>query len=405
MFHSSFRWSARVAALAGLVLVATGPGAALAGSSTTFSGQATVISGQVAGQTVSIVNAGPIPAGGGAAHNCLLAYPTSPDCQLQTVPDKTNGAVAVEVLGARAVGQGSHSHASASAATVSVDLGTLAGGLPGPTLKASFLDAEANAVCQTGVATASGTSQILDVTLDGVSVDPALGKVNVGPVTILFNQVSTGPNGTGGQQADVTTLEIIGPLATDLVIGHAHADITCGSTGSSQAGCSDKITGGGWYDWLPTTDNKVHFTLAASAGDPTWGHLLYDDKQAGLKFHGSPDFAYLVGPGSSGIPATWYSDQLNVPVGQGAAIVSGTNAQPFSVYGVSYPVGAARFIVAAIDNGEGNNAPGDVLGIAILNASDGKTLYSSNAEASGGTLTKLDGFTLGGGNIQYHDCR
>jgi hypothetical protein len=384
-----------------LLPAAGAPPAAVAGSSTTFSGQATVISGTVAGQNVNVVNAGPIPTGGGSAHNCLLAYPTSPDCQLQTVSDQTKGAVTVEVLGARAAGQGNHSHASASAATLKVDFDKLVTGLPA--LEASFLDAEANAVCQTGVATAGGTSEILGLTVAGVSVDPTLGPITVGPFTILFNQVKTGPNGTGGQQADVKTLEIMGPLGTDLVIGSAHADISCG-TGSSQAGCSEKITGGGWYDWPPATGNEDHFALAASEANPTWGHFLFSDKKLGLKFHGAPDFAFLAPGSASSIPGTSKSDTLlNVPVGQGAAIVSGTNAQPFSIGGTSFGVGAARFVVVAIDNGEGNKSPGDVLGVVLLDAG-GNTLYQSNATASLGLLSSVGGQHLGGGNLKFHDC-
>lgn len=376
---------------------------AAAASSTTFSGRATVVSGTVAGQPVSIVDTGPLPSGGGAAHNCLLAYPTNADCQLQTVPDQTNGAVALELLSARTVGQGSHSQASSSTVSANVDLGRLVGIAGLPTLAASVLTADANAACQAGVAAAGGAAQVLDATLGGLPVDLSLGTITVptplGPVTIRFDQVDQSSTGSSAQ-ANAKALEIVAPFAnTDLVIGFAHADITCGSA-SPQAGCSDKVTGGGWYD----LGSRDHFALAASAGDPTWGHLLYDDKAAGLKFHGTPDFAVLVPGPTTSIPATSRSSALPVSAAQGAAVVSGTNAQPFTLGGVSYPAGSARFVAVAVDNGEGGNAPGDVFGI-VLFAADGSTLYASNATGSAGVLGSLLGTRLGGGNVQYHGCR
>jgi hypothetical protein len=395
---------ALVAALAALLVLAFGPPVANAGSSTTFSGRATVIKGTlpVVG-SVNIVDTGELPSSGGAAHSCLLAYPTSPDCSLQTVPDQTNGAISAEVLGARTVGQGSHSHASSSAVSLSVDLAKLTGVSGLPTLTASFLDAEANAVCQNGVATASGASQVLDVVVGGTSVDPLLQpSVSVGGVvTIYFNQVSTGPNGSGGQQADVKTLEIVGPLGTDLVIGYAHADITCGSAGVPQGGCSTKLTGGGWYQ-PPTTGKTAHFALAASGSDPSWGHLVYSNDATGLKFHGRPDGAVLFGPGQ--LSDTQYSKGPTNSIVQGAAIIHGTNAQPFTFGGTTYDIGQATFVAAAIDNGEGHNAPGDVVGIVIFGKS-GNMIDHAGADGSGGILTSLDGVRLGGGNVQYHDCR
>src|SRR5207244_4395116 len=128
--------------------------------------------------------------------------------------------------------QGSHSHAVSSTAAVSVDLGKLLA-MPGlPTITASALSAEANAVCQAGVATATGTAHFLDAA--GIDVTPPPLTITILPgmtVTVLYDQVATTQGGSSAQ-ATVKTLEIIAPFAnTDLVIGYAHADIECGSQG------------------------------------------------------------------------------------------------------------------------------------------------------------------------------
>ena len=58
----------------------------------------------------------------------------------------------------------------------------------------------------------------------------------------------------------------------------------------------------------------------------------------------------------------------------------------------------------AIDNGEGNNAVGDVFGVVIFDAA-GNEIYSANAAGAAGVLTSLGGVKLGGGNVQFHGCK
>jgi hypothetical protein len=61
-------------ALLFVVALIAGPtgGRADAAAATTFSGQATVISGQVAGIPITLVDTGPVAAGGGHLHASVL---------------------------------------------------------------------------------------------------------------------------------------------------------------------------------------------------------------------------------------------------------------------------------------------------------------------------------------------
>ena len=425
--------AAILAAVAGAAIkIAADPSSAAtsASNSTTFSGRATGISGKVAGIPVGPIVDATIAPEGGVASSCLTAYPGGANCLVPTtiVGDQTGGAVYAEVLSARVVGHGKKSRASFSLVDLSVNLCKLLN-QPAtctlPTVTSDVLAAEANAVCENGVATLSGGS--VPLVLDGLPapveepIEDAFGNVigsrlvipvevaGVRVATIYLNEQTRTGSPSGHYQLDVNALRIESTvLNTNLIIGHVEADITCGSNPGS---CPDaKLTGGGWYQWLPGSGNKVHFALSARQDDQTWGHLMYQDRNAplgSLKFHGQPDFALLVGTGNS-ITSTDYSLPLSsVTIAEGAAVVSGTNKHSFTYNNASYAPGTARFIAVAIDNGEGNKALlGDVFAVVIV-AADGTKIYESNAVVSAGVLGSLFDplVRLGGGNVQYHACK
>jgi hypothetical protein len=384
-----------VVALLATALVASWLVPFASAADTQFSGQATVVKGTVLGIPVGpIVDTGPLPGGGGARSNALLCYPARADCDLPPSalnpllqPDPFNGAVGAELLAATTVGQGSKSHSQSSLASLNVDLSQLLGVAGLPTVQAKFLQAEATAVCNAGVATASGATQITNLKIGDtpagqlVVTDPLTGVKRIdlpGGVTIYLDQVTTGPNGTGGQEANATALEIVAPaLSTDLIVGYAHADITCGSAAGACDG--EKVTGGGWFPWNGSED---HFAIGAGYqkdGSP-WGHLMFMDKSLGLKVKGSPLTTTFVHP-------TTFRD--------GEAIVEGPASanQTFSGKSVGW------YVAHVGDNGEPGRT--DQFSIALFDVKGGTKLYPAGADVA----SSVPNGGLGGGNIQYHRCK
>src|SRR5437879_3914286 len=121
---------------------------------TTYSGRATVVQATLLGlPTIPLVDAGPLPSSGGAEHASLVNG---------SVP----GLLTVEVLHAATVGQGNASRPDASVAELALTVG-------GNSISAGVLEARAAAMCTDGGATASGSSHIarLSVNGHGIQVD------------------------------------------------------------------------------------------------------------------------------------------------------------------------------------------------------------------------------------------
>jgi hypothetical protein len=145
-----------------------------------------------------------------------------------------------------------------------------------------------------------------------------------------------------------------GSVIANVVMSSAHADVTCPSP--SPPLCNDFVTGGGWI--TGPSGGKANFGVAGgNKNGGLWGHLQYNDHGAnGPKVHGTGVTLYTVtGPTSRHIEGTC---DVN---GQG---------------GFTYKVDVA-------DNGQ----PGE---------NDTFAIQLSNGYSAGGTL--------GGGNIQLHDC-
>ncbi len=177
--------------------------------STTYSGRATVMQATVLGGApiapITLVDAGPLPSSGGADKETLLEA---------SVP----GLLTAEVLHAATFGQGSRSSSEASVAELAVTAG-------GNTVSAGFLMARAEAKCTDGTASASGSSEIARLGINGQTI-----VVSGAP-----NQTIALPNGRviineqQGAPGDITVnaLHIVVDGIADVVIASAHADISC----------------------------------------------------------------------------------------------------------------------------------------------------------------------------------
>ena len=411
-------WHRSLIFLFSLLVALWAASAVAAARATEFSGQATVLKGTVTvlgiTQNVNVADTGALAPEGGAKQNCVLSYPGGQNCQLEVEPDVTNGAVSATLLSSKTVGQGNKARSRAELADLFVDLDKLLGTQDMfPIITASALSAEANAVCQAGVASTSGDSDILDLeglpepipynfveeTAEGVLVEISGEKIllpaGLGFVTIYLNEqtVRTYPNGKKEIEVNALRIEsnVAGLAATNLIIGYAKADIRCGSSGGACPG--DKFTGGAWDEAQPLISGilqgprRVHVTLGA-AHLSSWGHFLYMDKVAGIKFHGQPLNAVLT-PG--------------VEPRSGNALVTGTVKHGEVRIG---NVDIGFFVIDATDLAEpGRNA--DQFTVALFETEadylDGEDpVYEVTSDVAVGS-TLPDG--IDGGNFQYHGCK
>jgi hypothetical protein len=310
--------------------------ASSATQATSYSGRATVVRATVLGLApITLVDAGPLPSSGGAEEASLLNA---------SVP----GLLTAEVLHATTTGQGNASQSEASVAELALTVG-------GNAISAGFLQARATAMCTDAGATASGSSEITSLSVNGQTI-----TISGAP-----NQTVALPGGrviineqTSGGQGDITVnaLHVIVDGVADVIIASAHADITC-QPASPPPGCNgdDFVTGGGWITGTPS-GAKGNFGVAGGIKHGAWwGHLTYiDHGPNGTRVKGTGVTAYLV------VNATTRHIEGN-------AQVNGTDGFTYNV--------------DVVDNGE----PG---------RDDVFTLRLSNGYSGSGTLA--------GGNIQLH---
>src|SRR2546422_4262498 len=286
----------------GLLGLPAGSQAAATPSTTLFSGQATAVKGSILGLPVNsvfpctpsssnfcIVDTGPLTATqavqGGANEASLLCYPSGTNCAITSpLGDPTNGAVSARVLHAAVIAGGNRSRAEASVANLALKIGAVS-------VSADFLSANATAKCTDGKVSLSGSSEIVGLVIgtqpivvsetpnfDVVAALPPEVRQLLPPGTqIIINKQSTGPNGSGGQQIDVTALYVNVPGVAELFIADAHADITCAALPQCP-GKNAFVTSGGV---IPTRSTKQH--LATPGRNLTsWRHVLYRDTSFSL---------------------------------------------------------------------------------------------------------------------------
>src|SRR5437773_1203611 len=326
-------------------VLATDATAPSATQATSYSGHATVVQAKLFGPVpaaVTLVDAGSLPSSGGAREASLLDA---------SVP----GLLTAEVLHATSVGQGNASRSEASVAELALTVGT-------NSISAGFLEARATAMCTDGGATASGSSHIARLSVNGQVI-----QVDGTP-----NQTVLLPNGTGkvvineqtsGGAGDITVnaLHVSVDGVADVIISSAHADITCAPAPPPPPppGCppADFITRGGWITGTPSR-SKANFGVAGGIKQGTfWGHLSYIDHDAN-------------GPQVKGTGVTDYTGDAVIPTMRHIKGTAEVNGQS----GFTYQVDVT-------DKGE----PG---------RDDDFTIHLSNDYVASGRLS--------GGNIQLH---
>src|SRR5437667_11047655 len=253
------------------------PAQSASANDTAFSGQATVVRATVAAppalgpQTIILSDTGALDSTGGAKEASLLEA---------SVPDL----LTVEVLHASTVGQGQRSSSEASVLDVTLTVG-------GNTISAGLLRARATAECHNGTASVSGSSEIVDLVVNGQAVVVS-GQPNqtislpVGRVIINEQQSSVSGN-TG--DITVNALHVVVDGVADVIISSAHADITCG--GPVCPG-GDFVTGGGWIIGTPSGAKGTFGVAGGIKNGGLWGHLTYIDHGTNMKVKGTGVTAY-----------------------------------------------------------------------------------------------------------------
>lgn len=329
------------------------PAFSAAAGTTTFSGRGTVVQGKVLGIPVGpIADTGDVSPQGGALEASVLQYPVN------GLPDATNGALTAEVLHASTVAQGNQSRTQATVASFNLNVA-------GQTISGEFLKAQAQAQCSRNRASVSGSSEIVNLVINGTPIVVSGGANQtvelpaVGGVVIINEQTGTGATADRG---DITVnalhIKIPGVIPgtdTDIIIASAHADITCATPPSCPLD-KDFITGGGYI--IAPSGSKGTFGVAGGIKNSDfWGHLTYIDHGTNLRVKGTGVTAYVVtGPTSRHIEGTCEINGL-----------------------------PGTYMVDVADNGE----PGK-------GTDDFKITLSTGYTAGG---------KLAGGNIQLHTCK
>jgi len=261
------------------------PAQSASANNTAFSGEATVVQATVLGlPPIVLSDTGALDSTGGAREASLLDA---------NVP----GLLTAEVLHASTVGQGQRSSSEASVANVTLTVG-------GNTITAGLLRASATAECHNGTASVSGSSEIVDLVVNGQAVVVS-GQPNqtislpVGRVIINEQQSSVSGN-TG--DITVNALHVMVDGVADVIISSAHADITCG--GPVCPG-GDFVTGGGWITGTPSGAKGTFGVAGGIKNGALWGHLTYIDHGTNMKVKGTGVTAYTVtGPTTRHIEGT-----------------------------------------------------------------------------------------------------
>ncbi len=266
-------------------------------SSPIYSGQAYVVQASVLGkQLPRIADTGDLASTGGAQEASLL---TVPPLSLGST-GSFNGA---EVAHATTVGQGNASRSEASVASLSMTVADT-------TITADFLMSRAAAQCSGSSPSVSGSSELANLSIPSLNggqpiiVTGAPNQTIVVPPnagTVVINEQSSSVSGQSGSM-DVNALHVTitnpaggAPLA-DVIVSHAHADITCPTSPSQPPACgatpADFVTGGGWIV-SPTDPNaKANFAVAGGVKNGFWGHLLYIDHGNGMRAKGTGVSSY-----------------------------------------------------------------------------------------------------------------
>ena len=261
------------------------PAQSASANNTTFSGEATVVQATVVGlPPIVLSDTGALDSTGGAREASLL------DANVL-------GLLTAEVLHASTVGQGQRSSSEASVANVTLTVG-------GNTISAGLLRARATAECHNGTASVSGSSEIVDLVVNGqaivVSGQPNQ-TISLPVGRVIINEQQSSVSGNTGD-ITVNALHVMVDGVADVIISSAHADITCG--GPVCPG-GDFVTGGGWITGTPSGAKGTFGVAGGIKNGRLWGHLTYIDHGTNMKVKGTGVTAYTVtGPTTRHIEGT-----------------------------------------------------------------------------------------------------
>lgn len=182
-----------------------------------------------------------LPSTGGFQQTALLALQDPGISGLQ---------VSGEVAGAMTAGSGNEAHSFATVAQLNLSLGGVL------TVSASVLPANSDASCDTatGAYSTSGSSAIAAITINGktyaIGTQPNQKIVIPDLATIVLNEQTSSPGSITVNAVHIMLGGALSPLlSADVVISHAHSDITCtGTTTPPPCQVSDFVTGGGWIN-------------------------------------------------------------------------------------------------------------------------------------------------------------
>ena len=287
--------SRRLILVALMSLFATPAGSIAQTSSTpNFSGQAYVVRATVPlVSPITVSDTGPLSSNGGAQEASLLDVPA---ISLGNV-GALNGA---DVAHATTIGQGNASRSEASVADLSL---TAAGN----TIAADFLMSEVAAQCTGTSPSVSGRSDLAKVVINGQSIEVS-GATNqmiqlpLNAGSVVINEQSSSVSGQSGKM-DVNALHVVlnnptpgGAPVADVIISHAHADITCpASPPPCDATAGDFVTGGGWIVSPSDPNAKADFAVAGGIKNGSfWGHLMFLDHGNRLRVKGTAVTGYGV---------------------------------------------------------------------------------------------------------------
>jgi hypothetical protein len=341
------------------LFVTSGGSIAQTSSTPGFSGRAYVVQATVPPLSpITVADTGPLSSSGGAEEASLLEVPA---ISLGTV-GALNGA---DVAHATTIGRGNASRSEASVADLSL---TVAGN----TVAADFLMSDVTAQCNGTSPSVSGRSDLARLVINDRTIDVS-GATNqtiqlpLNAGSVIINEQSSSVSGQSGTM-DVNALHVVvnnptpggAPLA-DVIISHAHADITCPlSPPPCDATAGDFVTGGGWIVSPSDPNAKANFAVAGGIKNGSfWGHLMYLDHGNRLRVKGTAVKGY----------GTYPEFGPNGRQTSGSADVDGT---------------AESYEADVADNGEPG---GGVDRFRLL--------------LNGARVTGLDDY-LAGGNIQLH---
>jgi len=275
------------ASLTSAALIATAPLAnagrptGCGGGTTTFTGSSYSGRAYVLNASVTPLNAACAPLGTFNANwadtgNLPSSGGEVPAQSLTLSNTSADLSVTAEAFTSSTVGSGNEAHSFATVAQLALSLGGVLD------VKAGLLTSNSDVSCDpaTGAYTVKGSSYIAFLTINGTTYGitglPNQKITIPGLATIIIDEEAAGTNSIDVNALHIMLGGVLSPVLTaDVVISHAHSDLTCTGSTNPPPPCQvkDFVTGGGWI--VGNAGQKVTFGAhGGQKGDGTlFGHL------------------------------------------------------------------------------------------------------------------------------------